>query len=333
MVSGLIPGERVHDHIVTRDGYCQSDLWRRAPHTWGLDIGFASRIEHLTKPAEADMPQTMHSTSRLTDRNALIRNRRRARQSGCPTLFLHEEVASEIKQRLPLVNRTFTAPAVITGWPEVWTTELLGAKCVEDTESLDLDVGFHDLVIHCMALHWAEDAVAQLIQARRALKPDGLFLAALPGGRTLYELRSSLAEAEVRLSDGLSPRVVPMAEIRDLGSLLQRAGFALPVADSVSHRVTYSGPLELMRDLRSMGEANAMAARSRQFTNRSVFTEAERCYRNAFPNADGRIVATFEIIYLAGWAPDSSQQKPLRPGSASRRLAEALNVGESILPG
>ena len=188
-------------------------------------------------------------------------------------------------------------------------------------------------MIHCMALHWTDDAVAQLIQARRALKPDGLFLAALPGGQTLYELRSSLAEAEVRLSGGLSPRVAPMAEIRDLGSLLQRAGFALPVADSVSHRVTYSSPLELMRDLRSMGEANAMVARSRQFTNRNIFKEAERRYRDVFPNADGRIVATFEIIYLAGWAPDSSQQKPLRPGSASKRLAEALDVGESILPG
>ncbi len=231
------------------------------------------------------------------------------------------------------MKRRFSAPAVVTGWPEVWAGALPGTKIVEDAEILDLEVGAHDLVIHGMALHWADDAVSQLIQARRALKPDGLFLAMLPGGQTLSELRTALAAAEAMLRGGLSPRVVPMAEIRDLGALLQRAGFALPVADSICHRVTYSGLPELMRDLRAMGEANAMAARSRYITCRSIFTEAERHYRDTFSDSDGRLIATFEIIYLTGWAPDPGQPTPLRPGSATQRLADALNVTETVLPG
>lgn len=275
----------------------------------------------------------MQSPPKLTDRAALIRNRRRARQSGGPALFLQNEAVSEVKERLSLVNRTFRSPAVITGWPEVWEGVLPDVKPVEDTELLDLEAGAHDLVIHGMALHWADDAVAQLIQARRALKPDGLFLAALPGGQTLCELRTALAESEAKLRGGISPRVVPMAEIRDLGSLLQRAGFALPVADSVTHKVTYFGLPELMRDLRLMGESNAMAARSRSFTQRDLFIEAERRYRDALHGSDGRVVATFEIIYLAGWAPDPGQPKPLRPGSAAQRLADALDVEETVLNG
>ena len=275
----------------------------------------------------------MNDAPKLTDRTALTRSRRRARRSNRPALFLQEAVVAEIRERLSLVNRDFTAPAVVTGWPEVWDGTLSDVKITEDTETLDLETGAHDLVIHAMALHWTDDAVAQLIQARRALRPDGLFMAALPGGRTLGELRAALAEAETALRGGLSPRVVPMSEIRDLGSLLQRAGFALPVADSVSYRVTYSGLRELMLDLRSMGEVNAMAERSRSFARRDMFTEAELRYRDTFPDAGDRIIATFEIIYLTGWAPDPSQPKPLRPGSSARRLADALGAEETVLPG
>ncbi len=303
------------------------------PYQKSFGIDFASGFEPLTKSTEATMFRTMRSPPRLTDRTALNRNRRRARRSGDPALFLQEEAVSEIRERLDLVNRAFIAPAVVTGWPEPWEDALSGAKNVEDTETLDLRTGAHDLVVHAMALHWADDAVAQLIQARRALKPDGLFLAALPGGRTLGELRAALAEAEATLRGGLSPRVVPMAEIRDLGALLQRAGFALPVADSVCYRVTYSGLLELMRDLRAMGETNAMAARSRCLARRDVFIEAERRYRTAFSDAEGRFVATFEIIYLCGWAPGPGQPRPLRPGSAARRLADALGVNETVMLG
>jgi len=268
----------------------------------------------------------------LTDRNALSTNRRRALSLTEPAVFLHEEAASEVNERLKLVNRTFKSPAVVTGWPTLWRHVLPNAKIVEDAETLDLQPGAHDLVVHAMSLHWANDPVGQMIQARRALQPDGLFLAALFGGQTLAELRAVLAEAEASVTGGLSPRIAPMAEIRDLGGLLQRAGFALPVADSLNHTVTYADIFRLMRDLRAMGEASALAQRPRNFTRRAIFTDAAQRYAAAFPAPDSRISASFEIIYLAGWAPDASQQQPLRPGSATARLADALGVDEAAVP-
>jgi SAM-dependent methyltransferase len=201
---------------------------------------------------------------------------------------------------------------------------------VPEAEVLDLTVGAHDLVVHALSLHWANDLVGQLVQARRALRPDGLFLGVLFGGRTLHELRAALAEAEAAVTGGLSPRVVPMAEIRDLGGLLQRAGFALPVADSRTLTVTYETALHLMRDLRAMGEANAMAARTRKPLRRAILDKAASLYRSNFSRG-GRIVATFEMIFLTGWAPDASQPKPLRPGSAVKRLADALGADERPL--
>ncbi|MFO1176500.1 MAG: methyltransferase domain-containing protein, partial [Paracoccaceae bacterium] len=174
----------------------------------------------------------------LTDRAALTRLRDRARVRG-PDLFLHEAAAAEIEERLSEVNRRFTEPAVVTGFPEIWQSRLPGATLVADDEVLALAPGAHDLVIHAMALHWANDPVGQIIQSARALRPDGLFLAVLPGGRTLAELRACLAEAESRLTGGLSPRVLPMGEIRDLGALLSRAGLALPVADAVTLTASY----------------------------------------------------------------------------------------------
>jgi len=273
----------------------------------------------------------MQRPADLTDRPMLDRYRRRARSAARPAMFLQQEAASELSERLNLVNRRFTAPAIVTPFPEVWQGVLPGAKLVADAEVLDLRPGAHDLVIHAMALHWANDPVGQLIQARRALKPDGLFLGALFGGQTLHQLRAALAEAEVARSGGLSPRVAPMAEIRDLGGLLQRAGFALPVADSLMRTVTYPTPLDLMRDLRAMGEANAMAARSRRFTARRLLDDAARRYVAGFAQPDGRIPASFEIICLTGWAPDETQPKPLRPGSATARLADALGAEETPL--
>jgi SAM-dependent methyltransferase len=198
-------------------------------------------------------------------------------------------------------------------------------------EVLPLAQGTHDLVIHALSLHWANDPLGQLIQCRRALKPDGLFLAVMFGGQTLQELRASLAEAESLVTGGLSPRVLPMAEIRDLGALMQRAGFALPVADSVTQTVHYTDLPALMADLRAMGETSALAARPRHFTRRDILTKAEAIYRANFPAPDGRITATFEVIFLTGWAPHESQQQPLRPGSAKARLADALRVPEQPL--
>jgi SAM-dependent methyltransferase len=268
-------------------------------------------------------------TPELTDRPALIRARRRAR--AAPADFLQEDAAAEVQERLGEVNRRFTAPAVVTGHPEVWAAAFPGARVVADEAVLALEPGAHDLVIHGLAMHWAADPVGQLVQCRRALKPDGLFIGVLYGGRTLFQLRAALAEAEVAVTGGLSPRVLPMAEIRDLGALLQRAGFALPVADSLARVVSYRDTLHLMADLRAMGEGNALAERGRQFTPRAVFAEAESIYREAFGTEDGRIPATFETIFLTGWAPHESQQKPLRPGSAAARLADALKTEEHKL--
>jgi len=276
--------------------------------------------------------QAMQNPPTLTDRTALIRNRRRARQMTDAALFLHQEAASEIKERLTLVNRTFTSIAIVTGWPEFWGAEFPDAHVIQDTDTLDLEPATHDLVIHAMALHWANDPVGQMIQARRSLKPDGLFLGAMFGGQTLHELRAVLAESEIALAGGISPRVAPMAEIRELGGLLQRAGFALPVADSQSTDVTYKDAHDLMKDLRAMGEGNAINARQKTFTRRSIFDNAAERYSKAFTRPDNRVGATFEIIYLSGWAPDDSQQKPLRPGSATARLADVLGVSEPHLP-
>ncbi|MGL6210630.1 MAG: methyltransferase domain-containing protein, partial [Paracoccaceae bacterium] len=198
-------------------------------------------------------------------------------------------------------------------------------RVVPDAEVLDLAPQSQDLLVHGLGLHWANDPVGQLVQCRRALRPDGLLLALMFGGQTLHELRSALAQAETEVTGGLSPRVLPMAEIRDLGGLLQRAGFALPVADSFARRVMYRDIWHLMRDLRGMGEGNALAARLRHPTRRAVFTRADAIYAESFGSGD-RIPATFEVITLTGWAPHDSQQKPLRPGSAQAQLADALNA-------
>ena len=268
-------------------------------------------------------------TQPLTDQTALHRQRQRALEN--PTLFLHEFAADEIKDRLELVNKTFHTPAVVCGLPQVWQKIFSTARCVADDDVLDLEEGAYDLVVHALSLHWSNDPVGQLIQSRRALKPDGLFIATLFGGATLQELRASFAQAEADLLGGLSPRVAPMGEIRDLGALLQRAGFALPVADSVPLTVTYANPLSLMQDLRAMGEGNALMARQRRFLRKSLLLRASETYHKAFGTEDGRIPATFELIFLTGWAPDASQPQPLRPGSATARLAEALGTHETKL--
>ncbi|WP_151718891.1 methyltransferase domain-containing protein [Gemmobacter serpentinus] len=259
----------------------------------------------------------------LTDRQALIQHRRRACRDA---LFLHEEAVLEVQERLIPVNRQFTRPAIISAFPEIWANVLPGAKIVPDDEVLDLEPGAHDLVIHAMALHWANDPVGQLVQSRRALVADGLFLGFMLGGQTLHELRASLAEAEIAVTGGLSPRVLPMGEIRDLGALLQRSGLNLPVADSFQRRASYRDLFHLMADLRAMGETNALHERRRTFTPRRVMIEAAQRYAQAFGTEDGRIPASFEVICLTGWSPHESQQKPLRPGSATMRLEDALKA-------
>ena len=270
----------------------------------------------------------------LTDRTALTAHRARARRlpGHADALFLHRAALADLQERLIEVNRTFTSPALVTGFPEVWREFAPDGLLVADTEALALSPGAHDLVIHAMGLHWADDPLGQLVQCRHALRPDGLFIAVLPGGRTLHELRTSLAEGEALVTGGLSPRVLPMAEIRDLGSLMQRAGFALPVADSFTQTVHYSSFTSLCADLRAMGETNALAARLRRFSARAIFAAAEAVYRTSFATPDDRLQATFDLVFLTGWAPHDSQQQPLRPGSARSRLADALGVAEKPLP-
>jgi len=266
----------------------------------------------------------MNPAPKIFDPAALAQKRARAKGD----LFLHDEAILEVQERLNVVNKTFTKPAIVTGAPEIWAKAFPDAVIVPDTEVLNLSPNSFDLIIHAMALHWANDPVGQLVQARLALVPDGLFIAAFMGGETLHELRSSMAEAEIALTDGLSPRIAPMGEIRELGGLLQRAGFALPVADRIPLTVGYSSAFHLMHDLRAMGETNVLVDRQKTLTSRNLMTSMAQIYAENFSDPEGRVLATYELIFLTGWSPDESQQKPLRPGSATARLADALNTQE-----
>ncbi|MEL6582988.1 MAG: methyltransferase domain-containing protein [Pseudomonadota bacterium] len=264
----------------------------------------------------------------LFDAAARARAQTRARRVGFADV-LHREGALEVQERLALVNKTFTAPAIVGAAADVWA-EVLGieARQVAEAEVLGLEAEAQDLVISGLHLHAENDPVGQLIQMRRALRPDGLLLAALFGGRSLRELRGVLTEAEAELRGGVSPRVHPMAEIRDVGGLLQRAGFALPVADTFALTLSYESLLHLMRDLRAMGEVNTLFARSRAPLRRDVLMRAAQLYAERHSDADGRVTATVEMIVLTGWAPSDTQQKPLKPGSAKHSLAEALTAFE-----
>lgn len=264
----------------------------------------------------------------LFDADLLARRRARAERLGGAD-FLHAAVAGEVSERLGEINRTFRASAVVGPRATLWAETLAGGGlpvplAVADGELLALEEGAHDLVVHGLALHWANDPVGQLVQARRALVPDGLFIAALFGGETLVELRAALAEAEVATLGGLSPRVAPMGEIRDLGGLLQRAGFALPVADADRLTIRYGDPLRLLADLRGAGESNVLTARRRSFLARGTLMRALALYAERHGAADGRVPATFVYLTLTGWRPHESQPQPLKPGSARMRLEDAL---------
>ena len=270
----------------------------------------------------------MTETPKLTDQAALALHRARAARD--PVTFLHQAVADELQERLAEVKKAFTAPLLVGNVTAPFTEAFPDAPQIPDRSELDVTQNAQDLVMHLFGLHWADDPVGQLVQSRLALQPDGLFLGVMFGGTTLHELRASLAEAEARLTGGLSPRVLPMADLRDLGGLLQRAGFALPVADSQSFTVRYPSLAKLVQDLRGMGETNALDARSRTPSTRALFTEADRVYRQSFED-DGYLTATFEVVFLTGWAPSANQPKPLRPGSATTRLSDALGVPETPL--
>jgi len=197
-----------------------------------------------------------------------------------------------------------------------------------DAEFLPFRPGSLDLVISCLDLHWVNDLPGALLQLRQALKPDGLLIATLFGLDTLHDLRTALADAEIETEGGLSPRMSPFTDVRDAGGLLQRAGFALPVVDAETITVSYPTPLHLMQDLRGMAETNAVVERRRTLTRRTTLMRAAALYADRHAGPDGRVPARFQVLTLTAWAPSATQQRPLRPGSAANRLADALGTAE-----
>ena len=266
----------------------------------------------------------MNSPKILFDRTNLLRKRARAGLSLSKS-FLLQEVFLEFNERILDSNRKYTNKAVITGCTNFWHQNMPEAEIINDDPTLNLRPLAYDLVLHTLCLHWANDPVGQLIQCKRALKPDGLFLCALLGGTTLYQFRDSLSMAEAKVCGGLSNRFSPMAEIREVGNILQRAGFSLPVADSIKVEVSYKSIYHLIHDLRYMGETNTLSERNKSFTKAKLFIEANEIYKKKYKSRENGIAATFEIIFLAGWAPDASQPKPLVPGTATIPLSEVLS--------
>jgi NADH dehydrogenase [ubiquinone] 1 alpha subcomplex assembly factor 5 len=285
------------------------------------------------------------------DRGVLRLRRERAARRWGDQAFLKREIASRLVERLADVRRTFPlaldlgchgdeVAGALTGSKTAgsktvehliradlgfgFAQQAKGPAVVADEEALPFASGQFDLVLSAMDLHWVNDLPGALIQIGRILKPDGLFLAAMLGGGTLWQLRQALGAAESEIEGGLSPRVSPFADLRDAAGLLQRAGFALPVADSETIDVEYADPLTLMRDLGAMGESNLVAERRRGLARRATMVRAAEIYAERFTQPSGRIAASFEILFLHGWAPHASQPKPLKPGTAAQRLADAL---------
>ncbi|MGH6871863.1 MAG: methyltransferase domain-containing protein [Rhizomicrobium sp.] len=257
---------------------------------------------------------------------------RRARASGG---VLAREATEGLAERLSAVNRKFVHGLDVGSRDESFTMLQPLAAQWERTdfwratgETLMVEPASFDLATSILSLHAVNDLPGALIQIRRALKPDGLFMAALFGGDTLRELREAFAAGESDIAGGASPRVAPFADVRDLGGLLQRAGFALPVTDVERTTIRYREFSTLIGDLRALGETNALVQRSRHILRRDVLDAALAHYARRHAEPDGRIRATFDIIYLTGWAPHASQQKPLAPGSAKARLADALDTTE-----
>ena len=267
----------------------------------------------------------------LFDR-ALLRARQDRARRGEPATFLLDRVTEDMDERLHAVLRNFADAADIWSPGEVLRTpsrdrfKSVTRISLQDAEreTLPLQPQSLDLAVSALAFQFVNDLPGVLAQIRRALRPDGLLLAAMIGGDTLTELRQSFAAAEAELEGGASPRVAPFADLRDVGALLQRAGFALPVTDVDRVVVRYASAFALMADLRRMGATNVLVERRRTPTRRATLLRMAQIYGERFADADGRIRATFDVIWLSGWAPHASQQQPLRPGSAKASLAEAV---------
>ncbi len=291
--------------------------------------------------------------TQIFDRRLLALRRSRAAPAAEAHDFLLARTADDLADRLEIVRRAFPLAANIgahhgllsrrikgiasvTNVVSVDSTAALvahagGMRVVADEDALPFADASLDLVVSGLSLQLVNDLPGALIQIRRALKPDGLLMAAMLGGGTLRELREAWLAAEAEISGGASPRVAPFADVRDMGALLQRAGFALPVVDSETVTVNYANPIAVMREVKAMGASNMLVARRRTPVTRRLLLRAAEIYSERFAGADGRVPATFEILTLTAWAPDESQPKPLKPGSAQARLADALGVKEGKL--
>lgn len=284
------------------------------------------------------------------DRAAIRRHRERAAAKFTDHDFLFREIASRLDDRLDDVDRDFPV-ALDLGRRDDTMSNLLSDRkrigtvigcnnfeaapsaagfpsLVVDEEALPFATGKIDLITSVLNLHWVNDLPGTLAQIRRALRPDGLFLAAMLGGDTLHELRRVMLEAEAEIEGGASPRVSPFIDLSDGGGLLQRAGFALPVADLDTITITWPDAFALMKDIRGMGETNAVHQRRKGFTRRKTLFSAAKKYQELYADPDGRIPATFQVVYLTAWAPHENQQQPLKPGSGRASLADALDVEE-----
>ena len=299
----------------------------------------------------------MSEPPRLFDRRLHLKRLDRAAKGFGQADFLHRRAALDIAERLEAIMRTFPVAVELSSRGGAFRQALAdspaaarvgalieadlshamlggrpGPRVVLDEEALPLAPESLDLVVSTLGLHWTNDVVGALVQIRLALKPDGLFIGAFLGGATLTELRQSLMDAEAEILGGAGSRVSPFADTADAAALLQRAGFALPVADIDRVTVSYEHPIWLMADLRRMGETSVLAERHPRPLTRTLLARASELYVERFGGPDGRVPATFEIITLTGWAPHENQQKPLRPGSAKMSLAEALGTVEHKLP-
>ena len=282
--------------------------------------------------------------------HALIDTNRLRALRGEPADFLLDLVARELAERLGVIERRFEHAAELHGHTGAVARALAEtgkvdailrvesdarfaapgeAVIVSPLETVPLEPQSVNLIVSPLALHLTNDTPGVFVQIRRALKPDGLFLAAIPGSGTLQELREVLLAAESEITGGASPRVIPFPDVRDVGALLQRGGFALPVTDKETYTVRYDSIFPLMKDLRAMGMANPLAGRSRRPASRALFLRAAELYAERYSDPDGRIRATFSILFASAWSPHESQQKPLKPGSAKVRLADALKAAQS----
>ncbi|TQV73236.1 methyltransferase domain-containing protein [Denitrobaculum tricleocarpae] len=297
----------------------------------------------------------MSDAMNVFDRSLVRRHRDRAAERIGDFSFLFDAVAQSMADRLLDIARTFPT-CLDLGSRGNELADILAEKAdtgllvrsdfspamaeaaqrgrsprtvvAADEEHLPFAAASFELVTSNLNLHWTNDLPGALIQIRQVLKPDGLFLGTMLGGETLHELRNAWLQAEIEQEGGASPRLSPLADLRDAGALLQRTGFALPVADADRITVSYPNALKLMQDLRGMGETNAIHDRRRTLTRRATLFRAAEIYQEEYGDSEGRIAATFDVLTLTGWAPDASQQQPLRPGSARSRLADALGVPE-----